>query len=100
MAMELNFLEEIHLSAEVKNAIYKQRVERYYNSQVKVHEFRADDLVLRRVLGTPPGVLVPIWEVPYRVTRRLMNGAYKLKDMDDNSAQYPYSDALLKKYYQ
>ncbi|KAL8483349.1 hypothetical protein ACS0TY_026156 [Phlomoides rotata] len=63
-------------------------------------EFRAGDLVLRRVLGIPPGVFGPTWEGPYRVTQRSKNGAYDLEDMNGKSAQYHWNTALLKKYYQ
>ncbi|KAL8489090.1 hypothetical protein ACS0TY_025118 [Phlomoides rotata] len=57
MTMELDLLEERCMSAEMKNTVYKQRAERYYNSQVKVGKFRASDLVLGRVLKTHPGYL-------------------------------------------
>ncbi|KAL8497755.1 hypothetical protein ACS0TY_021187 [Phlomoides rotata] len=51
---QLDLIEERRLSADTKNAINKQRVERYYNKQVKLREFRASDLVLRKVFGKPP----------------------------------------------
>ncbi|KAL8519942.1 hypothetical protein ACS0TY_010757 [Phlomoides rotata] len=100
MAAQLDLLEERRLSANMKNAINKQRSERYYNKQVKLREFAVGDLVLRKVLGKPPGVLSPTWEGPYRVTKRSLNRAYDLEDIDGKSAQYPWNASHLKKYYQ
>ena len=43
----LDLLEEKWETAQVQIAAYKQKIARYYNSQVKSKAFRAEDLVLR-----------------------------------------------------
>ncbi|KAL8542687.1 hypothetical protein ACS0TY_003532 [Phlomoides rotata] len=66
MAMELDLLEERCMSADMKNVVYRKRSEGYCNSQVKLQEFQAADLVLRKVFGAQPGLFGPTWEGPYR----------------------------------
>ena len=65
-------------------AAYKQKVARYYNSQVKSKALRAGDLVLRRATVSQPqnqGKLAPNWEGSYEVREVVRPGIYYLKEL-------------------
>lgn len=47
----LDVLEEYQKSATIRLAKYQQKLARWYNKEVKRIEFRAGDLVLRKVIG-------------------------------------------------
>ncbi|KAL8555084.1 hypothetical protein ACS0TY_003039 [Phlomoides rotata] len=72
---------------------------KYYNSKVRLSQFRTGDLVLKRALGPSIGVFGQTWEGPYQVAQSMTNGAYELEDLDNKSAQYPWNAANLKLYY-
>ena len=58
----LDLLEEKREVAQVRMAVYRQKVARYYNFWVKNKVFRAEDLVLRRAAVSQPqdrGKLAP-----------------------------------------
>lgn len=71
MRCEIEFLKERRDKSQAKLAIYRRKMIRYYNSNVKKKSFYLNDLVLQRVfLSTKePGVetLWPNWESPYHV---------------------------------
>ena len=54
---------------------------------MKIREFSAGDLVLRKAVGnmrdTNAWKLAPTWEGPYRVTAIAGTGAYYLEDLDE-----------------
>lgn len=63
---------------------FRQRTAKYYNARVRAKVFRAGDLVLRKAEVSKPtegGKLSPTWEGPYRVTKTLRQGAYRLEDL-------------------
>lgn len=47
ITVELYFLDDKRLDVDAKNAIFKQRSEKYHNSKVKFRTFQVGDLVLR-----------------------------------------------------
>lgn len=55
--LDLNVLEECRLASVHRNAAYKQRSERYYNSMVKIRQFLVCDLVIKKVHGPSQGFL-------------------------------------------
>ncbi|KAK6118110.1 hypothetical protein DH2020_048159 [Rehmannia glutinosa] len=96
---ELDLLEEKRCSAEMKNAVYKQRSERYYNSKVKERRFQVGDLVLKKITGVQPSPLKPTWEGPFWVTTSY-RGAYQLEYLSGEKFMHPWNVAYLKRYYQ
>ncbi|KAK6122158.1 hypothetical protein DH2020_044099 [Rehmannia glutinosa] len=97
---ELDLLEEKRCSVEMKNAVYKQRSERYYNSKVKERRFQVGDLVLKKITGVQPNPLKPTWEGPFRVSHVLSGGAYQLEYLSGEKFMHPWNVAYLKRYYQ
>lgn len=80
--IDLDLLEERRLDSVHKNAGYKQRVERFYNSKIKIRRFAVGELVLKKIQGPSRGPFGPNWEGPFRVSRWLSNGAYELEHLD------------------
>ena len=83
----LDLLEEYQEAATLRLAEYQQKLARHYNQGVRVREFSAGNLVLRKVVGsmrdTNAGKLAQTWEGPYRVTAIAGAGAYYLEDMNE-----------------
>ena len=103
MAERLDLLDECREVAAIRLAKYQQSLARHYNRGVKIIEFSAGDLVLRRVVGnirdTNAGKLALTWEGPYRVTAIASAGAYYLECMDERSLPWPWNVHNLKKFY-
>ncbi|KAL8507532.1 hypothetical protein ACS0TY_018178 [Phlomoides rotata] len=87
------------LKSDHKNATYKQRSKRYYNSKVRVRQFQVSDLILKKIQG-PKGMFGPNWEGPFRVFKWLSHRAYELEHPDGTPDPYPWNAYHLKKYYQ
>ena len=70
---------------------------------MRKREFRAGDLVLRKVVGNARDVnaekLLPTSEEPYRVTAIAGVRAYYLKDLDERPHPRPWNAHNLKKLY-
>ena len=99
----LDLLEEKREVAQVRMAVYRQKVARYYNSRVKNKAFRAGDLVLRRAAVSQPqdrGKLAPNWEGPYEVKEVVRPGTYYLKELGGADLPRPWSSENLRMYYQ
>ena len=62
----LDLLEEYRDTATIRLAEYQQKLARRYNQDVRVREFNAGDLVLRKAVGsmrdTNAGKLAQTWE--------------------------------------
>ena len=103
MVEHLDLLEEYREAATIRLAEYQQRLARRYNRDVKVREFDARDLVLRKAVGnmrdTNAEKLAPIWEGPYRVTSITGVRAYYLEDLDERPIPRPWNVHNLKKFY-
>ena len=82
-----DLLEEYRDAAAIRLAEYQQKLARCYNRDVRVREFNARDLVLRRAVrsirDTNAGKLAQTWERPYRITTIAGVGAYYLEDMNE-----------------
>jgi len=99
----LDTVEELREEARVRQAVYNQRIERYYNRRVRARSFLPGDLVLRRVSVSNPrdsNKLSPSWEGPYRVTETLSPAAYRLKTMDGTPIKNTWNIQNLRKFYQ
>ncbi|KAL8503164.1 hypothetical protein ACS0TY_022056 [Phlomoides rotata] len=88
------------LASNLKNVTYKQRSEKYYNSKVKIRQFKIGDLVLKKLQAQHKTPLGPKWEGPFRISKWLSNGVYELEHLDGIPDQYPWNACHLKKYYQ
>ena len=103
MVEHLDLLEEYREAATIRLAEYRQRLARRYNRDVKVREFDAGDLVLRKAVGnmrdTNAEKLAPTWEGPYRVTSITGVRAYYLENLDERPIPWPWNVHNLEKFY-
>ena len=99
----LDLLEEYRDATTIRLAKYQQKLARRYNRDVRVREFNARDLVLRRAVGsmrdTNAMKLAQTWEKPYRITVFAGVGAYYLEDMNEIPLPQPWNAYNLKKFY-
>ena len=99
----LDLLEEHRESATIRLAEYQQKLVRRYDQGVRVREFSAGDLVLRKAVGsmrdTNAGKFVQTWEGPYRVTAIASVGAYYLENLNEVPLPRPWNAYNLKKFY-
>ena len=100
----LDLLEEYWEVATIRLTEYQQKLARRFNQDIRVREFNARDLVLRKAVGnmrdTNARKLAQTWEGPYRITAIAGAGAYYLEDMDETPLPRPWNIHNLKKFYQ
>lgn len=81
--VQLDLLNEVRMSSQVKLAAYQQRVSRFCNRKVKVRALKVGDLVLRKVMPNMKidshGVFRVNWEGSYKVRAVLWEGTYYLE---------------------
>nr|GEU57421.1 hypothetical protein [Tanacetum cinerariifolium] len=83
LEINLDLLEEKREHAAIQEARSKVMMEKYYNARVRNTSFKPGDLVYRSNEASHAedgGKLGPMWEGPYKVTKALEKGAYKLRD--------------------
>ena len=99
----LDLLEEYREATTIRLVEYQQKLAQHYNQGVRVREFSAGDLVLRKAVGsmqdTNTGKLAQTWEGPYRVTAIAGVRAYYLEDMNEVPLSQPWNVYNLKKFY-
>ena len=99
-----DLLEEYRDTAIIRLVEYQQKLARCYNQDIRVREFSARDLVLRKAVGsmrdTNARKLAQTWEGPYRITAIAGTRAYYLEDMDETPLPRPWNVHNLKKFYQ
>ena len=99
----LDLLEEYREAATIRLVEYQQKLAQRYNQGVRVREFSAGDLVLRKAVGsmqdTNTRKLAQTWEGSYRVTAIAGVGAYYLEDMNEVPLPRPWNAYNLKKFY-
>ncbi|GJU26784.1 hypothetical protein Tco_1165405 [Tanacetum coccineum] len=69
LRLDLDLLEERREIAAIREAKYKQRVEKYYNKKVRHVQFKVGEFVLRKnevSWAANTGKLGPTWEGPYK----------------------------------
>ena len=77
----LNLLEEWREITYIREALYKQKFEKYYNNRVRPSIFKLGDYVLRLNSVSKAeyqGKLGPTWEGPYVISKAYGKRAYKL----------------------
>ncbi|CAL9006207.1 unnamed protein product [Prunus brigantina] len=103
LALNLDLIDEHRSQAQLRNATYKQRTARYYDSCVKHRSFKVGDWVLRKVsLATrnpTEGTLGPSWEGPYQIVSICRPGTYRLHGSDGQTLGHPWNVEHLKFYY-
>ncbi|GJY44709.1 ribonuclease H-like domain-containing protein [Tanacetum coccineum] len=81
MRLNLDLLQERREAATIREAIYKMKMEHYYNKRVRPKSFKVGDYVYRRNKASHVenlGKLGVKWEVPYSVIEAYQNASYKL----------------------
>lgn len=71
---------------------------RAFNKKVRSREFKAGDLVLKRI-DLPGGKFDPKWEGPYVVKDVYSTNAFRLADSDGIEHIKPTNVGHLKQYY-
>ncbi|GJS76704.1 reverse transcriptase domain-containing protein [Tanacetum coccineum] len=82
--VDLDILEERREMASIKEAHNKQKLEGYYNKNVKPSTFKPSTYVLRLNSASKAeyqGKMVPTWEGPYMIRKAYGDGAYKLETL-------------------
>ncbi|GKA35596.1 reverse transcriptase domain-containing protein [Tanacetum coccineum] len=101
LGINLDLLEKKEQAA-IQEARSKAKMEKYYNARVRSTSFRPGDLVYRNNKASHAkdgGKLGPKWEGPYKVTKALGRGAYKLRDRNGNTLPRTWNICNLKKCY-
>ena len=83
--------------------LYQQKVAQHYNKNIRIRTFKIEDWVLRRVFQNTKeagaGKLGPNWEGPYKVTKIVSQGAYKLQAQDVRNIHNSWNATHLKLYH-
>jgi len=81
--VNLDLIDEAREETKIKAEAVKRRVERQYNSKVKIRQFQVGDLVMRKAHPYEiENKLSPKWTGPFRVTKAKGNGSYKLETLE------------------
>ncbi|XP_010666380.1 uncharacterized protein LOC104883537 [Beta vulgaris subsp. vulgaris] len=98
-----DFLPELRLRAELRAAMYKDRISKAYNKRVMERPLAEGELVLRRTAATgkahAEGKLSANWEGSYVIARKINPGSFILKGMDGRELKKCWNADVLKKYY-
>ena len=98
----LDLLEERREIASIREAVYKQKLERYYNNRVRPSSFKPGEYVLRLNSASKAeyqGKLGPTWEGPYVVAEAYGKGAYKLATIFGDEVDRTWNGTNLRKFY-
>ncbi|KAH7859986.1 hypothetical protein Vadar_007928 [Vaccinium darrowii] len=97
---DLDLAKEKRNAARVKLAAYQQEVAKGYNKTVRLRTFFPDDLVLKKVTDkNKKKKLMPNWDGPYRVVKKVGKGTYQIEGMDGKLVDKPWNAYNLRKYY-
>ena len=95
-----DLIDEVRESARIREVAAKQRLAKRYNLKVRQRGFQEGDLVLKKITDPKKkGKLVPNWEGPFRVLRKLNNGAYKLETLEGVEIPRTWSISNLRLYF-
>ncbi|GKD91881.1 hypothetical protein Tco_1371718 [Tanacetum coccineum] len=99
---DLDVLEERREMAAIKEAHYKQKLEGYYNKNVKPSTFKPGTYVLQLNNASKAeyqGKMRLMWEGPYRVRKAYGDGAYKLETLFGKAIDRTWNGTNLLKFY-
>ncbi|KAI5344469.1 hypothetical protein L3X38_012346 [Prunus dulcis] len=103
LALNLDFIDELHDQSSMRNVAYKQRIAKYYDSRVKSRAFKMRDWVMRKVsLATKnptEGTFGPTWKGPYEIIKICRPGTYQLRDPKGKTLHHLWNADHLKYYY-
>ena len=103
MLKQFDSLEESQEAATICLVDYQQKLARRYNRDMRIREFGAGDLVLRKAVRSVWDInarkLALNWEGPYRVTAIARVGAYYLEDIKERSLPQLWNVWKLRKFY-
>ncbi|XP_068474966.1 uncharacterized protein [Phaseolus vulgaris] len=98
--VNLDLIDEAREEAKIKAEVVKRRVERQYNSKVKIRQFQVGDLVMRKAHPYEiENKLSPKWTGPFRVTKAKGNGSYKLETLEGGPIPRSWNATNLKFYF-
>jgi len=81
--VNLDLLDEVREEARIKVEALKRRVEYEYKSKLRPRQFQVVDLVMRKAHPYQlENKLFPKWTGPFKVTKALGNGAYRLERLE------------------
>ncbi|GJU32916.1 reverse transcriptase domain-containing protein [Tanacetum coccineum] len=99
---DLDILEERREMASIREAYYKQNLERYYNKRVRPSTFEQGTYVLRLKSASKAefqGKMGPTWEGSYIVKKAYGDGAYKLETLSGSPVDRTWNGSNLRKFY-
>jgi hypothetical protein len=99
--IQISDLEEMRLKSYENSSIYKERIKRWYDKELKKDEFEEGDKVLlynSRFKTFRKGKLQSKWDGPHIVHSVLSNGAITI--MDTKGDQFMVNGQRLKVYYE
>uniref|UniRef100_A0A803QH24 Integrase catalytic domain-containing protein n=1 Tax=Cannabis sativa TaxID=3483 RepID=A0A803QH24_CANSA len=103
MNLELDSLDEKREKALIKAATFQQKVAQHFNKNIRARTFKEGDWVLRRVFQNTKeagaGKLSPNWEGPYKITKVIGQGAYRLQAEDGREIGNSWNATHLKQYH-
>ncbi|GJZ43145.1 reverse transcriptase domain-containing protein [Tanacetum coccineum] len=102
LRLNLDLLEERIEIVAIREARYKQLVEKYYNKKVRHVQFKVGEFILRKneaSRAANTGKLGPTWEGPYKVIQAFQSGAYKLSNMEGEEIPKTWHACNLQRCY-
>jgi len=98
--VNLDLLDEVREEVRIKAEALKRRVEYKYSSKVRPRQFQVINLVMRKAHPYQlENKLSPKWIGPFRVTKALRNGAYRLETPEGGAIPRTWNAANLKFYF-
>ncbi|XP_074342777.1 uncharacterized protein LOC141680452 [Apium graveolens] len=98
-----DLLEETREESRLRMIAQQEKMARYFNKKVKNRRFEVRDFVLRDSAASQPtisGKFKPTWEGPYKVSKVVSAGTYKLSYLDGQPIKNAWNGIHLKKFYQ
>ncbi|GJR58546.1 hypothetical protein Tco_1500708 [Tanacetum coccineum] len=98
----LDILEERREISSIREAHYKQKLERYYNKRVLPSTFKLGTYLLRLNNASKAEFqrkIGPTWEGPYVVRKVYRDGAYKLETLSGSPDDRTWNGWNLRKFY-
>ncbi|RDX75706.1 hypothetical protein CR513_44382, partial [Mucuna pruriens] len=94
----LDLLQEVREITHIKEYVVKTRVVRKYDRRVVYRDFEEGDLVLRKItLGAEKNKLTPKWEGPFRISKKVGRGAYRLEHLDGRRIPRTWNTSSLRR---
>jgi len=98
--VNLDLLDEVKEEARIKAEALKRRVEHKHSSKLRSRQLQVADLVMRKAHPYQlENKLSPKWIGPFRVTKVLGNGAYRLETLEGGAIPHTWNAANLKFYF-